>query len=53
MSGLLTGITSAIIFNPIDKANYLSTIQNLKITNPYIWKNCFNRVERSFAGWAY
>ena len=41
MSGLLTGITSAIIFNPIDKAIYLSTIQNLKITNPYIWKNCF------------
>ena len=38
-SGILTGILSAIIFNPIDKAIYISTTKNLAITNKEIWKN--------------
>jgi len=39
--GFLTGLSSAIVFNPIDKAIYISTTQNINITNPSIWKNCF------------
>ena len=31
-SGILTGIISTIIFNPIDKAIYMSTTKNISIT---------------------
>jgi len=40
-TGLATGILSAIIFNPIDKAIYLSTIKNYKITDKNIWMNLY------------
>ncbi len=46
--GLLTGISSAIIFNPIDKIIFCCCIQNKKLTDWSIWKNpfrgCFNSI---------
>lgn len=41
-SGITTGIISAIIFNPIDKAIYVSTTKNISIFNKQVWFNCFN-----------
>jgi len=46
-SGILTGIISGIIFNPIDKAIYLSTTKNLKITNKSIWRELYKGFEIS------
>lgn len=40
-SGLGAGFISAIIFNPIDKAIYLSTTKDLKITNSNVWKGLY------------
>jgi hypothetical protein len=40
-SGLGAGFLSAIIFNPIDKAIYLSTTKDLKITNSNLWKGLY------------
>lgn len=37
ISGVLTGILSSIIFNPIDKAIYLSTTKNISILNKSVW----------------
>ena len=41
ISGLTTGIMTAIIFNPIDKAIYVSTTKNLSIFNKEVWSKCF------------
>jgi hypothetical protein len=41
ISGLTTGIITAIIFNPIDKAIYVSTTKNLSIFNKEVWSKCF------------
>jgi hypothetical protein len=41
ISGITTGIMTAIIFNPIDKAIYVSTTKNLSIFNKEVWSNCF------------
>jgi len=40
-SGLATGLISAVLFNPIDKAIYLSTTKDLKITNLNLWKSLY------------
>jgi len=37
ISGILTGFISTIIFNPIDKAIYISTTKNLGILDKSIW----------------
>lgn len=42
ISGLTTGILTAILFNPIDKAIYVSTTKNLSILNKDVWSKCFN-----------
>lgn len=39
--GLLTGISSAIIFNPADKIIFSCCIQNKKITDKSVWNNLF------------
>ena len=39
--GLITGILSGIIFNPIDKAIYISSTKDLNIYNKNIWLNIF------------
>lgn len=41
ISGLTTGIFTAILFNPIDKAIYVSTTKNLSILNKEVWSHCF------------
>lgn len=41
ISGLTTGIITAILFNPIDKAIYVSTTKNLSIFNKVVWSKCF------------
>lgn len=41
ISGITTGVMTAIIFNPIDKAIYVSTTKNLSITNKEVWSKCF------------
>jgi len=41
VSGLSTGIMSAIIFNPIDKAIYLSTTKNNKLFNKENWRDLY------------
>jgi len=40
-SGLATGILSGFIFNPIDRAIYLTTTKGHKITDVSIWKNAY------------
>lgn len=40
-SGLATGFISAVLFNPIDKAIYLTTIKDMNITNSNVWKNLY------------
>jgi len=37
VSGLMTGIISAIIFNPIDKAIYVSTTKNISFFKKEVW----------------
>jgi len=39
--GLMTGIFSAIIFNPIDKIIFSCCIQNKKLTDRSVWTNLF------------
>lgn len=41
ISGLTTGVLTAILFNPIDKAIYVSTTKNLSILNKEVWSQCF------------
>ena len=41
ISGVLTGFTSSLIFNPIDKIIYISTTKNIPITNKAIYSNLF------------
>ena len=41
ISGLTTGIITAILFNPIDKAIYVSTTKNISIFNKDVWSKCF------------
>ena len=41
ISGLTTGVITAILFNPIDKAIYVSTTKNLSIFNKEVWSKCF------------
>lgn len=41
ISGITTGIMTAIIFNPIDKAIYVSTTKNLSIINKEVWSKCY------------
>ena len=40
-SGLITGVISAIILNPVDRAIYLSTTKNISFFNSQVWSNCF------------
>lgn len=44
ISGLSTGIISAIIFNPLDKAIYVSTTKNINILNRNAWHNMYSGV---------
>lgn len=44
ISGLSTGIISAIIFNPLDKAIYISTTKNISIFNRNAWHNMYSGV---------
>lgn len=48
ISGVFTGILSSIIFNPIDKAIYISTTKNITILDKSIWvkpyKGSFNTI---------
>lgn len=39
--GLLTGLGSAVIFNPIDKIIFSCCMENKKITDRSVWKNLF------------
>ena len=41
ISGLSTGIISAIIFNPIDKAIYVSTTKNVNFLHRENWRNLY------------
>jgi hypothetical protein len=41
LSGMITGFTSSIIFNPIDKIIYLSTTKNISIIDKSIYYNLF------------
>jgi len=41
VSGLSTGLMSAVIFNPIDKAIYLSTTRNIKLFNKENWRDLY------------
>lgn len=41
LSGVSTGIISAIIFNPIDKAIYISTTKNLSFFNKEVWSRFY------------
>ena len=41
ISGLATGLMTAILFNPIDKAIYVSTTKNISIYNKEVWSKCF------------
>lgn len=40
-SGITTGIISSILFNPIDKAIYISTTKNISIFNRQAWHNSY------------
>jgi Na+/melibiose symporter-like transporter len=44
ISGISTGIISAIIFNPLDKAIYVSTTKNISIFNRKAWHNMYSGV---------
>ena len=39
--GLLTGVLSAVIFNPLDKIIFSCCMENKKITDMSVWKNLF------------
>ena len=41
ISGISTGMMSAILFNPIDKAIYVSTTKNISIFNKNAWHNMY------------
>jgi hypothetical protein len=41
VSGITTGVISAILFNPIDKAIYVSTTKNLSFLNKEVWSKCY------------
>ncbi len=41
-SGLVAGVISAIVFNPLDKAIFISTTKNISFFNRQVWSNCFN-----------
>jgi len=41
LSGILTGFTSSLIFNPLDKIIYISTTKNISITDKRIYSNLF------------
>lgn len=42
ISGIITGFISSLIFNPIDKIIYISTIKNLKLTDKRLWCDLYN-----------
>lgn len=44
ISGVSTGIISAILFNPLDKAIYISTTKNISIFNRNAWHNMYSGV---------
>ena len=41
ISATFTGIISSLIFNPIDKAIYISTNKNISIFNKNVWSNSY------------
>lgn len=41
-SGVITGVISAIVFNPLDKAIFISTTKNISFFNRQVWCNSFN-----------
>ena len=40
-SGLVAGVLSAVVFNPLDKAIFISTTKNISFFNRQVWSNCF------------
>jgi len=49
-TGLITGIASTIVFNPMDKALYQMTKDQTSIFNPNIWKNPYQGVSQALFG---
>jgi hypothetical protein len=43
-SGIITGFTSSIIFNPLDKIIYLSTTKNISLMNKSIYYNLYQGI---------
>lgn len=41
-SGVVAGVLSAVVFNPLDKAIFISTTKNISFFNRQVWSNCFN-----------
>jgi len=41
-SGVVSGVLSAIVFNPLDKAIFISTTKNISFFNRQVWSNCYN-----------
>lgn len=49
ISGVSTGIISAILFNPLDKAIYISTTKNISILDRHAWHNMYSGISYTIA----